>query len=146
LFYPSVLSAYDQYENITFMTSSDATCLFCDSATAIFNNDHAFVRFDDFPVNPGHCLIIPHRHFASFFEATPEERAAIFALVDLARVRVDEEYQPGGYNIGVNVGPIAGQSVMHLHVHMIPRYAGDVENPKGGVRGVIPSRQKYDIT
>ncbi|MBI5462882.1 MAG: HIT family protein [Gammaproteobacteria bacterium] len=128
------------------MSCSDAECLFCDSSKAILRNDHAFARFDDFPVNPGHCLIIPHRHFASFFEATVEERAAILALVDQARARVDTEFQPGGYNIGVNVGPIAGQSVMHLHVHLIPRYAGDVENPKGGVRGVIPSRQKYDIT
>lgn len=128
------------------MTSSNSACLFCATSTVLFENDHAFVRFDDFPVNPGHCLIIPRRHFASFFEATLEERAAIFALVDLARARVDEEFRPGGYNIGVNVGPIAGQSVMHLHVHLIPRYAGDVENPKGGVRGVIPSRQKYDVT
>ena len=127
------------------MTSPACSCLFCDADAALFSNEHAFVRFDDFPVNPGHCLIIPHRHFASFFEATLDERAAIFALVDLARARVDEEFRPGGYNIGVNVGPIAGQSVMHLHVHLIPRYAGDVENPKGGVRGVIPSRQKYDI-
>ena len=120
-------------------------CLFCDAASAILENDHAFVRFDDFPVNPGHCLIIPFRHFASFFEATTEERAAIFSLIDAARAIVDERFQPGGYNIGVNVGPIAGQSVMHLHVHLIPRYAGDVENPKGGVRGVIPSRQKYAV-
>ncbi|MFN2308754.1 MAG: HIT family protein [Gammaproteobacteria bacterium] len=88
-------------------------------------------------------MIIPFRHFASFFEVTPEERAAIFSIIDEARALVDEQFQPGGYNIGVNVGPIAGQSVPHLHVHLIPRYAGDVENPKGGVRGVIPSRQKY---
>ena len=128
------------------MTPPDSPCLFCDAATPLLENDHAFVRFDDFPVNPGHCLIIPHRHFASFFEATDEERAAIFSLIDQARARVDAEFQPGGYNIGVNVGPIAGQSVMHLHVHLIPRYDGDVENPKGGVRGVIPSRQKYAVT
>ena len=120
-------------------------CLFCNAESAILKNDHAFVRFDDFPANPGHCLIIPFRHFASFFEASAEERAAIFSIIDAAREIVDERFQPGGYNIGVNVGPIAGQTVMHLHVHLIPRYAGDVENPKGGVRGVIPSRQRYAL-
>lgn len=126
--------------------SASNDCLFCDPSRAILQNDHAFVRFDDFPVNPGHCLIIPFRHFASFFDATAEERAAIFSIIDEARALVDERHGPGGYNIGVNVGPIAGQSVMHLHVHLIPCYAGDVENPKGGVRGVIPSRQKYPRT
>lgn len=126
--------------------SASTDCLFCDPSRAILRNDHAFVRFDDFPVNPGHCLIIPFRHFASFFDATAEERAAIFSIIDVARALVDEKHAPGGYNIGVNVGPIAGQSVMHLHVHLIPRYAGDVENPKGGVRGVIPGRQKYALT
>lgn len=128
------------------MTATTCDCLFCDASKAVLRNEHAFVRFDDYPVNPGHCLIIPHRHFPSFFEATAEERAAIFSIIDEAKALVDAQFQPGGYNIGVNVGPIAGQSVPHLHVHLIPRYAGDVENPKGGVRGVIPSRQKYTPT
>lgn len=127
------------------MSANDAACLFCDASQAILRNEHAYVRFDDFPVNPGHCLIIPFRHFASFFDATPEERAALLELTDQARTLVDEQFAPGGYNLGVNIGPIAGQSVMHLHMHLIPRYAGDVENPKGGVRGVIPSRQKYAL-
>lgn len=127
------------------MSANDAACLFCDASKAILRNELAYARFDDFPVNPGHVLIIPFRHFASFFDATPEERAAILALVDAARVLVDEQFAPGGYNLGVNIGPIAGQSVMHLHMHLIPRYAGDVENPKGGVRGVIPGRQKYAL-
>lgn len=127
------------------MSANAAACLFCDVSKAILRNEHAYVRFDDFPVNPGHCLIIPFRHFASFFDATPEERAAMLALADAARALVDEKFAPGGYNLGVNIGPIAGQSVMHLHMHLIPRYAGDVENPKGGVRGVIPSRQKYAL-
>lgn len=127
------------------MTASDSDCLFCDASKAILRNEHAYVRFDDFPVNPGHCLIIPFRHFASFFDATPEERVAMLALADAARAIVDEKFAPGGYNFGVNIGPIAGQSVMHVHMHLIPRYAGDVENPKGGVRGVIPARQKYAL-
>jgi diadenosine tetraphosphate (Ap4A) HIT family hydrolase len=127
------------------MSANDVACLFCDASKAILRNEHGYVRFDDFPVNPGHCLIIPFRHVASFFDATPEERAALLALTDQARAIVDERFAPGGYNLGVNIGPIAGQSVMHLHMHLIPRYVGDVENPKGGVRGVIPSRQKYTV-
>lgn len=125
------------------MSCSDETCLFCDASKAILRNELAYARFDDYPVNPGHVLIIPFRHFASFFDATAAERAAMSALVDAARAIVDAQFAPGGYNFGVNIGPIAGQSVMHVHMHLIPRYAGDVENPKGGVRGVIPSRQKY---
>ena len=126
------------------MSHLEAACLFCDASKAILRNDHAYVRFDDFPVNPGHCLIIPVRHVANFFDTTTEERAAMFALVDAARAIVDSRFAPGGYNFGVNIGSTAGQSVMHVHMHLIPRYAGDVENPKGGVRGVVPSRQKYD--
>lgn len=128
------------------MSAADPDCRFCNRSSAILQNEHAFVQFDSYPVNPGHCLIIPFRHFASFFDATAEECAAIFSLIDATRTLVDAQFQPGGYNIGVNVGPIAGQSIMHLHVHLIPRYAGDVENPQGGVRGVIPSRQKYTRT
>lgn len=126
------------------MPSPHDPCLFCDASKAVVRNALAYARFDDYPANPGHSLIIPFRHFASFFDATPAERAAIFTLADQMRALVDERFAPGGYNLGVNIGPIAGQSVMHLHVHLIPRYAGDVENPKGGVRGVIPQRQKYD--
>lgn len=126
------------------MSRSHDACLFCDAAKAVLRNELAYVRFDDFPVNPGHCLIIPFRHFADFFDATPAERAAILELADQARALVDERFAPGGYNLGVNIGPVAGQSVPHLHMHLIPRYVGDVENPKGGVRGVIPQRQKYD--
>ena len=128
------------------MPCSDDACLFCDTSKAVLRNELAYVRFDDFPANPGHCLIIPLRHFANFFDATPAERAALFALVDQARALVDERFEPGGYNLGVNIGPIAGQSVMHLHMHLIPRYAGDVDDPQGGVRSVIPHRRKYALT
>jgi len=87
--------------------------------------------------------VIPHRHVGDYFDATLEEKAAIWQLVDQMKLRIDEEFKPDGYNVGVNVGPIAGQSVPHIHVHVIPRYKGDMENPKGGVRGVIPEKQKY---
>ncbi len=87
--------------------------------------------------------MIPHRHVAEYFDATPEEKAAIWELVDQMKLRLDEEFKPDGYNVGVNIGPFAGQSVPHIHIHVIPRYRGDMENPKGGVRGVIPEKQKY---
>jgi len=88
-------------------------------------------------------LLIPFRHIASLFDATDAEQAALLALVREAKTLLDEHFHPEGYNIGVNVRAAAGQTVMHLHVHVIPRYAGDVEDPRGGVRGAIPERRGY---
>ncbi|MCQ1538280.1 HIT family protein [Methanocalculus taiwanensis] len=105
--------------------------------------DLAYARYDLYPVSPGHQLAIPFRHVASFFEATEAEQAALLSLVHDARRLLDERYAPDGYNIGVNIGAAAGQSVMHLHLHVIPRYAGDMDDPKGGVRGVIPEKRGY---
>ncbi|RQD82137.1 MAG: HIT family protein [Methanocalculus sp. MSAO_Arc2] len=121
------------------------TCPFCDPALSeiVLANDLAYARFDLYPVSPGHLLLIPFRHVASFFEATEAEQAALMSLVHDTRRLLDTRYVPDGYNIGVNIGPAAGQSVMHLHVHVIPRYAGDMEEPKGGVRGVIPGKRRY---
>ncbi len=92
---------------------------------------------------PGHLLLIPFRHIPTLFEATDEEQAALLALVREAKDLLDDRFRPDGYNIGVNVGTAAWQTVMHLHVHVIPRYAGDMEDPRGGVRGVIPERRGY---
>jgi diadenosine tetraphosphate (Ap4A) HIT family hydrolase len=89
-------------------------------------------------------LIVPRRHVAEFFQATQEEKLAIFDLIDEMKVIIDEKHNPDGYNIGVNIGKAAGQSVPHIHIHMMPRYTGDIENPRGGVRGVIPAKQKYE--
>jgi diadenosine tetraphosphate (Ap4A) HIT family hydrolase len=108
----------------------------CESATCV-----AF--FDGYPVSPGHALIIPKRHVASYFELTNHEREAMNVMMQFVKRKLDERFHPDGYNIGINVGQAAGQSVFHCHMHLIPRYSGDVENPKGGVRGVIPSKQKY---
>ena len=83
------------------------------------------------------------RQFASYFDAAPEEKAAFRALVDEARRHLDDRYRPDGYNIGINVGQAAGQTVAHMHIHVIPRYRNDVTDPRGGVRGVIPGKQKY---
>jgi len=111
-------------------------CLFCnyDKNQYILENDLAFALYDHFPVNEGHTLIIPKRHFSSFFDASEEEVLAIYDLIHKSKAIIDKKYSPTGYNIGVNIGEDAGQTIMHLHIHIIPRYKGDVENPKGGVR------------
>lgn len=122
-------------------------CLFCEwkneKEKIILENEYAFARFDEFPVSQGHILFMTKRHVKDFFETTLEEKNAIFELMEKAKEMIDERYHPDGYNIGMNCGKAAGQSVMHIHVHLIPRYDGDVENPRGGIRGVIPKKQSY---
>lgn len=123
-------------------------CLFCkwkeEKEKIILENEYAFARFDDFPVNKGHLLFMTRRHVKDFFETTLEEKNAIFELMDKAKEIIDKKYSPNGYNIGMNCGVSAGQTVMHIHVHLIPRYNGDVENPRGGIiHGAIPKRQNY---
>lgn len=122
---------------------SDSECLFCRSFEPVVSNELVVGRFDDFPVSEGHMLLIPRRHVASYFDMTDAEKQAMWSLLDEARAVIDERHGPGGYNVGINCGPVAGQSVMHVHLHLIPRYAGDVPDPRGGVRGVIPAKQKY---
>ncbi|MGV8088116.1 MAG: HIT family protein [Methanomicrobiales archaeon] len=121
------------------------TCIFCHipKDRIILSNDRMVAIFDRYPVNPGHMLIIPKRHFDDFFNASDEEIQSITELIRRCKDLLDETYHPDGYNIGVNCGMVAGQTVMHMHVHLIPRYAGDVEDPKGGVRGVIPEKRIY---
>ena len=106
-------------------------------------NDLAFAIRDGFPVSDGHTLVVTRRVVASWFDATPAERAALLDLVDEVRRRLDETHRPDGYNIGVNVGDAAGQTVPHLHVHVIPRYRGDMPDPRGGVRHVTPWKGNY---
>jgi len=120
-------------------------CPFCniDSKRIIFSNEHAIALFDAFPVNPGHMLIIPKKHESDFFLADNEEQRCMLKLLHKCRDHVDNEFAPDGYNIGVNVHEAAGQTVSHLHIHLIPRYLGDVEDPRGGVRGVIPEKKNY---
>lgn len=122
-------------------------CLFCkwknEKDKIVLENELAFARYDEFAVSQGHILFLTKRHVKDFFETTKEERDAIFELLDEAKKIIDEKYHPSGYNIGMNCGVSAGQTIMHVHVHLIPRYDGDVENPRGGVRGVIPAKQKY---
>ena len=106
-------------------------------------NELAYAMFDIFPVSKGHCLIITKRHISNFFEATPEEMGALFSLAKEVKKIIEEKYHPAGFNIGVNVNEVAGQTVPHVHVHIIPRYEGDVANPRGGVRHVIPWKGNY---
>jgi diadenosine tetraphosphate (Ap4A) HIT family hydrolase len=116
---------------------------FLDNRERIFENEIGFVIYDGYPVSKGHCLIIPNRVYPDYFDSTPEEIKGLNELIFKTKEFLDKEYKPSGYNIGVNCGEDSGQTVFHLHIHLIPRYKGDVEDPRGGVRGVIPSKQKY---
>lgn len=122
-------------------------CIFCrviGSDDIVLENDRAFAVFDKFPVTEGHILIIPKRHFADFFDITREEYQAVFNLLDKMRQRLsDSDLSIDGYNIGINIGQPAGQTVMHCHIHLIPRRSGDIDDPRGGVRGVIPEKRVY---
>ena len=123
-------------EKCPFCRLSRKVEIICETATCV-----AF--YDGYPVSPGHALIIPKRHVASYFDLTNHEREAMNVVLQYVKQKVDERFHPDGYNVGINVGEHAGQSVFHCHMHLIPRYKGDVPNPKGGVRGVIPSKQSY---
>ncbi len=121
-------------------------CPFCSRDSigdVLAENSLALAFYDRFPVSQGHTLIIPKRHVASFFDLEPEEHNQIRELGKQCRDIVQQQFHPDGFNIGVNVGKSAGQSVFHCHIHLIPRYLGDVANPRGGVRGVIPAKQNY---
>lgn len=110
--------------------------LVCETATAV-----AF--FDGYPVSKGHTLIIPKRHVANYFDLTDNEQQDLWHMVNHCKTILEKRFHPDGFNVGINVNQAAGQSVFHVHIHLIPRYKGDVENPKGGVRGVIKEKQKY---
>jgi len=120
-------------------------CVFCTrpETEIVAENDLALAFYDKFPVNQGHVLVIPRRHVGSFFEAAPEELAAINELLFAVKDKLAKKFSPDGYNIGVNVGWAAGQTVFHLHVHIIPRYNGDVADPRGGIRRIKQSLVPY---
>ena len=125
--------------------TNEPNCPFCfpDLSKIILSNDHAIAIYDGYPVSLGHCLIIPKRHIASFFEVTREEQVALLDLLDEMQNILVKERNPDGFNIGVNVGEAAGQTVMHLHIHLIPRYEGDQPDPRGGVRWIFPEKADY---
>lgn len=123
-------------EKCPFCRLSRRVEIICETATCV-----AF--YDGYPVSPGHALIIPKRHVASYRDLTNHEKEAMNVVQEYVMKKIDERFHPDGYNVGININEAAGQSVFHCHMHVIPRYKGDVPNPKGGVRGVIPSKQKY---
>lgn len=120
------------------------SCPFCGNGLKILReNELAFAIYDKYPVSRGHLLVIPKRHVSDYFDTTPEERRAMNELLDECKAMLDETFSPDGYNIGINVGEAAGQTIFHVHVHLIPRYKGDLDDPRGGVRGVIPEKRIY---
>lgn len=127
------------------LENKEKGCPFCDidGDRIVMQNEKAIAIRDNFPVNPGHTLVVSRRHAADWFDASREERDAIIDLVEQVKIALDNEMQPAGYNIGINLGEAAGQTVMHIHVHVIPRMEGDVDDPRGGVRLAIPERGNY---
>jgi len=109
----------------------------------LLESEVGFVIYDGFPVSEGHCLVVPHRVYANYFDSTKEEIVGLQALAVEAQKLLREKFSPDGFNVGINCGEAAGQTVPHMHIHVIPRYKGDMDDPRGGVRGVIPSKQKY---
>jgi diadenosine tetraphosphate (Ap4A) HIT family hydrolase len=127
------------------MIIDQASCPFCalPDARILSSGPFGVVIRDLYPVSPGHTLIIPWRHVGSFFELTADERGSLLGLLEAAKRELDDAYRPDGYNIGINDGPAAGQTVPHLHIHLIPRYQGDQPDPRGGVRWIFPDKAKY---
>jgi diadenosine tetraphosphate (Ap4A) HIT family hydrolase len=121
------------------------SCVLCNSGSRkVLENEYAFAILDGFPVTKGHTLIIPKRHFSDYFEITKEELISIHNLLNIRRKQLSsEDTTIEGFNIGINSGEVAGQTIFHLHVHLIPRRKNDTKNPKGGVRGVIPDKMSY---
>ena len=125
------------------MHDDDSPFLAVPASEWLAANDHAFVIADRFPVSPGHALVVPRRAIATWWETSDDERAGILALIDELKCQLDAELRPDGYNVGFNAGAAAGQTVRHFHVHVIPRYRGDVPDPRGGVRHAIPGKGNY---
>ena len=126
--------------------SNHPDCPFCkknETREILTESNKAYAIFDKYPVNKGHVLIIPKKHVSNYFDLSFTDQLACWYLVNHIKKKLDLLYQPQGYNIGINVNESAGQTVHHVHIHVIPRYSGDVEIPEGGVRGVIPERKTY---
>jgi diadenosine tetraphosphate (Ap4A) HIT family hydrolase len=125
--------------------ADESECPFCHPVRSrvIARHSHFFVYEDGFPVSPGHALVIPLRHVGSLAELTAKEQATLFSAISMTQKLLDERHEPDGYNIGINQGAAAGQTVPHLHVHVIPRYHGDQPDPRGGVRWIFPDKADY---
>ena len=128
------------------MRDPNHPCLFCTTKKEdiIEENEFAYATFDSYPISSKHCLIVPKRHIKDYFELNENEVTGCDQLIKIIKNQIEKDDKTvKGFNIGVNSGKVAGQSIMHCHIHLIPRREGDVENPQGGVRGIIPSKQHY---
>ena len=122
-------------------------CVFCDDKIEkdriLFQTSEWIAFYDAYPVSKGHVLIVPKEHYETFFDLPDRLKDSLLFRIQDVKAILDKEFKPDGYNVGFNCGEAAGQTVMHFHIHIIPRYNGDVENPKGGIRGCIPSMMHY---
>ena len=120
-------------------------CIFCNlrDERIIYECNHTIAFIDTYPASPGHTLVVPKRHIPTYFDASEDEILAIGKAVQICKEFLDNEFNPDAYNIGINNGEAAGQSIKHLHVHIIPRYKGDVEDTKGGVRWILKNKANY---
>ena len=128
------------------MKDPNNPCIFCfeKKKNIIVENNLIYVTYDPYPVSNKHCLIIPKRHVKNYFDLSNKEIIASNQLIKIMKTKIEKkDNKVIGFNIGINCGIVAGQSIMHCHIHLIPRRIGDVKNPQGGVRGVIPSKQHY---
>ena len=123
-----------------------SACPFCNLESQrelILESLTAYSIYDNFPVSDGHALVIPKRHCTDYFELTNEEQSECWSMVNTVKQILMQKYNPDGFNVGINVNKEAGQTIPHVHIHLIPRYKGDVKDPSGGVRGVIPEKRNY---
>ena len=128
------------------MKDPNNPCLFCDSEKSgcAHENELAYASYDSYPVSEYHCLIIPKRHIKDYFDLSNEELIACNKLIKILKKEItNKDSSVKGFNLGTNIGKVSGQSILHCHFHLIPRREGDVENPQGGVRSVIPNKQHY---
>ena len=129
------------------MRDPNNPCLFCNISESgcVHENDLAFASYDSYPVSEYHCLIIPKRHIKDYFELSKDELTACDKLIKIVKEEIlVKDQSVKGFNLGTNIGKVSGQSILHCHFHLIPRRKGDVENPQGGVRSVIPNKQHYE--
>ena len=128
------------------MKDPNNPCLFCNikESGCAHQNDLAYTSYDSYPVSEHHCLIIPKRHVGDYFGLSKDELIACDELIKIAKNEIlTKDQSVKGFNLGTNIGKVSGQSILHCHFHLIPRREGDVENPQGGVRSVIPNKQHY---
>jgi len=122
-------------------------CLFCElKSERIIETKLAYAIFDKFPVTQGHSLVIPKNHISNYFELDFNAQISIIKLVNKLKEIIDKKFNPDGYNIGINIGDSAGQTINHVHIHVIPRYKDDIPNPIGGVRNIIPPKGDYTLS